>query len=157
MPATLALHYGPADGGTDASAWAGSQALGAVADGGVSATVSGLSPDQCVYARFHASNAYGEAWSAPICGRAPVDVRSLVCYRLSVTNLAEGVTLRDFPLCVRIAAALEPPPTPATLRFTDNAGLPLAHEVEKWDASGESIVWVRVPEVRKRKIGRAHV
>lgn len=37
---------------------------------GAVATVSGLEEDQCVCGRFRAVNAYGEAWSAPLAGRA---------------------------------------------------------------------------------------
>ena len=149
VPSTLTLHYGAADGGTTASSWTSSIDLGTVADGRVTGTVTGLAADQGVYARFHAMNAYGEAWSAPISGRALVDVMRMSCNRVIVTNLAEGVTLKEFPLCVRISAALNPPASPATLRFTGDDGLPLAYEVESWDATGESIVWVRVPEVQK--------
>ena len=149
VPSTLTLHYGASDGGTDASAWANSTPLGTVSDGRVTGTVVGLAADQGVFARFRAVNAYGEAWSQPISGRAMVDVMNFFGYRLNVKNLAEGVTLKDFPLCVRVPAALNPPATPATLRFTDDGGHPLSHEVETWDATGESIVWVRVPVVAK--------
>ena len=149
IPSTLTIHYGATDGGTNASAWTGSTPLGTVDDGRVTGTVIGLSADQGVVARFHAVNASGEAWSAPISGRALVDVLERSCNRVVVTNLAEGVTLKDFPLCVRIPSSLNPPASPATLRFTGDDGLPLPHEVEAWDAAGESIVWVRVPEVAK--------
>ena len=149
VPSTLTLHYGATDGGTDASSWTSSTPLGTVSDGRVTGTVIGLAADQGVFARFRAVNAYGEAWSAPISGRALVDVMGFSCNRVVVTNLAAGVTLKDFPLCVRIPASLNPPATPATLRFTGNDGLPLPYEVELWDATAESIVWVRVPEVVK--------
>ena len=149
VPSTLTIHYGATDGGTNVSAWTSSTPLGTVSDGRVTGTVIGLAADQGIFARFRAVNAYGEAWSAPISGRALVDVMSFSCNRVIVTNLAEGVTLKDFPLCVRIPAALNPPATSATLRFTGNDGLPLPYEVELWDATGESIVWVRVPEVVK--------
>ena len=33
------------------------------------------------------------------------------------------------------------------LRFYDELGALLPHEIEKWDEDGESIVWVRIPEV----------
>ena len=149
VPSTLTIHYGATDGGTDVSAWTDSTPLGTVSDGRVTGTVIGLAADQGVFARFRAVNDYGEAWSQPISGRALVDVMGFSCNRVVVTNLAAGVTLKDFPLCVRIPASLNPPATPATLRFTGNDGLPLPYEVELWDATAESIVWVRVPEVVK--------
>ena len=31
------------------------------------------------------------------------------------------------------------------LLFTDESGNALAHEIEKWDESGESVVWVKMP------------
>ena len=149
VPSTLTIHYGATDGGTNVSAWSSSTPLGTVSDGRVTGTVIGLAADQGVFARFRAVNAFGEAWSAPISGRALVDVMGMSCNRVVVTNLADGVTLEDFPLCVRIPASLNPPASPVTLRFTGNDGMPLSHEVESWDATGESIVWVRVPEVAK--------
>ena len=149
IPSTLTIHYGASDGGTDASSWTGSTPLGTVGDGRVAGTVIGLAADQGVVARFRAVNAYGEAWSAPITGRAIVNVKGMSCNCVIVTNLAKGVTLKDFPLCVRIPASLNPPASPATLRFVGNDGLPLSHEVETWDETGESIVWVRVPEAVK--------
>ena len=149
VPSTLTIHYGATDGGTNVSAWTSSTPLGTVDDGRVTGTVIGLAADQGVFARFRAVNAYGEAWSAPISGRALVDVMDFSCNWVIVTNLADGVTLKDFPLCVRIPAALNPPAAPATLRFTGDDGLPIPYEVEVWDATAESIVWVRVPEVMK--------
>ena len=147
LSSSVTLHYGASDGGEDVADWTGSMSLGAIDDGRISATVSGLAADQGVYARFRAVTAYGEAWSPVISGHALTDISSYSCLRITVTNIAHGVTLRDFPLCVRITADMNPPVAPDTLRFTGPNGAPLAHEVEAWDAEGESIVWVRVPEV----------
>jgi hypothetical protein len=36
------------------------------------------------------------------------------------------------------------------LYFTDAAGNVLAHEIDRWDPSGPSFVWVRVPELKER-------
>lgn len=149
VPSTLTLYYGATDGGTDASAWTGSTPLGTLPDGRITGTVTGLSNDQGMFARFRSVNEFGEAWSQPIFGRAMAGAAWITGYKISVTNLAEGVTLKDFPLCVRVTASMEPPASHSTLRFVDDDGRPLAHEVESWDASGESIVWVRVPEMRK--------
>ena len=60
-------------------------------------------------------------------------------------------TLTDFPVLVRLAAG-----SPAgfsysdcasgggDLRFSDAAGNLIPHEIEKWDADGTSVVWVKV-------------
>lgn len=37
------------------------------------------------------------------------------------------------------------PRTAADLLFTDDAGNALPHEIEKWNTTGESIVWVKMP------------
>ena len=149
LSSSVTLHYGDSDGGANAADWTGSMSLGTIDDGRISATVSGLAADQGVYARFRAVTAYGEAWSPVISGHSLTDISSYSCLRITVTNIAHGVTLRDFPLCVRITADMNPPATADTLRFTGPNGTPLAHEVEAWDAEGESVVWVRVPEVSR--------
>ena len=149
LSSSVTLHYGDSDGGANVADWTGSMSLGTIDDGRISATVSGLAADQGVYARFRAVTAYGEAWSPVISGHSLTDISSYSCLRITVTNIAHGVTLRDFPLCVRITADMNPPATADTLRFTGPNGTPFAHEVEAWDAEGESVVWVRVPEVSR--------
>ena len=62
---------------------------------------------------------------------------------ITVSGYAGSETLAFFPVLVRIpaeTAALVK--NPADLRFADAGGTLLAHEVDTWDAAGESTVWV---------------
>ncbi len=60
-------------------------------------------------------------------------------------------TLVDFPVAVRLSENItgfrysDCAANGADLRFADAAGNLIPHEVESWDPSGESIVWVKVP------------
>ena len=150
----VTFYYGPSDGGTSAAGWTNSLSLGAREAGALVTTVSGLEEDQCVCGRFRAVNAYGEAWSAPLAGRAWTEPVGRYA-RIVVTNLAEGVALEDFPLCVKLPASVGLPDDPAGLRFVDSNGNALSFEIETWDAAGESVVWVRVPSLARGTVVRA--
>jgi glucose/arabinose dehydrogenase len=70
---------------------------------------------------------------------------------LTLDNTAQAETLVDFPVLVRLdpsriqyGATL---PGGHDLRFTDASGQLLSHEIELWNPSGESLVWVKVPTV----------
>lgn len=135
--------YGAADGGTDAAAWDNAVSLGAAEAGALTHTLSALAEDQGVTGRFRAVNAYGEAWSAPIVGRAA----AAPCGRyaqITVTNHV-GAALADFPLCVRFPASLNLPADASGLRFLAADGRSLAFEIETWDPDGESVAWVKLP------------
>ena len=76
------------------------------------------------------------------------------CCELTLAGYSGTETLKHFPLLVRLA-----PDTPAgfaygntgvngcDLRFTDAEGHVIPHEIDTWNPSGESTVWVRVPSV----------
>ena len=76
-------------------------------------------------------------------------------FTVSFTNYIGSTTLADFPVLVKIsesgisgfryANCLRP--NGADLRFSDAAGNPLDHEIETWNTSGESLVWVKVPSL----------
>ena len=62
-------------------------------------------------------------------------------------------TLSDFPVLVRIPAASPIYDSAGTgganLRFTDELGVNnYPHEVDTWNALGESLVWVKLPELK---------
>ena len=73
---------------------------------------------------------------------------------MTVSGYAGSSTLAEFPVLVRLAAG-----SPAgfdyadcaadgsDLRFADAAGNLIPHEIDTWDAAGESLVWVRLPAV----------
>lgn len=65
----------------------------------------------------------------------------------------EGVSssLTDFPVLIKLdSTRIDYGATMANgadLRFTDSSGVLLSHEIERWDSSGSSIVWVKVPNL----------
>jgi hypothetical protein len=73
---------------------------------------------------------------------------------LLLDNAASDTELVDVPVMVvldesRIRYQDVTDPT-TQLRFVDDAGTDLAHEIEHWDASGRSYVWVHVPTIPAR-------
>lgn len=73
---------------------------------------------------------------------------------LTVAGAANGVSLANFPVLVRISESridgfaysqLSSPTDGADLRFTDEDGNFLNHDIDTWNPDGESLVWVSVP------------
>lgn len=68
-------------------------------------------------------------------------------------NLPEGAAVSDFPVLVRLHADFFPfdqaRPLGEDLRFATSAGVPLAYQIDAWDAAkGHAAVWVRVPTIK---------
>ncbi len=145
--ATVTLYWGATDGGTHETRWQQASTLGVCADGTVSGTVTGLAPDQRFYARFRAVNDFGEVWSEPVQTRIP---RKRAGRHMTISvNYSGTETLTNFPLCVLIPASRGLPADASRVRFMlkDGSHDPLAWEAATWNPSGESVVWVRVPEL----------
>lgn len=73
---------------------------------------------------------------------------------LLLDNAASDTEIVDVPVMVQLDDTridYDEVTDPTTqLRFVDDAGTELAHEIEHWDASGRSYVWVRVPTIPAR-------
>ncbi len=73
---------------------------------------------------------------------------------MTVSGYAGTSTLTDFPVLARLAAGS---PTGfdyadcaadgSDIRFADAGGNLIPHEIDTWNAAGESLVWVRLPSV----------
>lgn len=77
-------------------------------------------------------------------------------YEMSISPAAGRITttLSNFPLLVRLSSTRQPWFDPADcgtggadLRFALADGTLLAHEIDTWNPSGESFVWVNVPSL----------
>ena len=88
--------------------------------------------------------------------RAAVIDPGAFTYRASftVSGYAGSAPLSDFPVLVRISAASPSGFDYAAcavdgsdLRFSDADGNVIPHEIEAWDTAGESLVWVKLPEM----------
>ena len=85
---------------------------------------------------------------------APLDVSGFaksIAIAVPSTSIAQGVSLADFPVLVRLSTAIEGfsysdflQQNGADLAFLDAHGNVLAHEIDTWDTEGESLVWVKV-------------
>ena len=142
----VTFFYGAEDAGTTAASWDGSVSLGAKESGLLTVSLGSLTQDQGVVGRFRAVNAYGEAWSEPMSGRAWAEPYGAYA-KIIVTNYTGEAALVDFPLCVKLPASVGLPAESTGLRFIDADGRSLAFEIEKWEPSGESVAWVRLPSL----------
>ena len=76
-------------------------------------------------------------------------------FTATVTNgfVNAGATLSSFPLLIRLGPGIDGfdyadfKQNGADILVTDSNGTPLPFELENWDASGESRLWVQVPSV----------
>ena len=71
--------------------------------------------------------------------------------QITFTN-APASTLTDFPILVKLTGGVNIDYTKVQnagedLRFTDADGTPLDYQIEEWDETGTSYVWVRVPQI----------
>ena len=77
---------------------------------------------------------------------------------ITVDGYAGSETLTDVPVLVRLSSAIEgfdyndfaAPDTGADMIFTDMDGVArYPYEIDEWHQDGESLVWVKLPELRK--------
>lgn len=75
-------------------------------------------------------------------------------YRKKITfdNSAQSANLTDFPVLVKLTSSrvdyANTQNSGQDIRFTDSDGTTLlSHEIESWDESGNSFVWVKVPQI----------
>lgn len=152
--ANVTLFIGATDGGTTASGWAQSFELGAHTLGAQVSPALPVSSSPCVF-RFRATNIHGSAWSSA--GTLASD-RALATWQdtaiLTASGYSAAETLTGFPLLVRLDATKVPgfsysqmlSSGGADLAFTSEDGAQLYdHEIETWDETGTSFIWVRVP------------
>jgi biopolymer transport protein ExbB len=70
-------------------------------------------------------------------------------------DAGDNVNIQNFPVLVVLTSA--DIDYGATLRFTDNNDVRLPHEIERWDESGQSFVWVRVPQISQTGANKASI
>ena len=85
---------------------------------------------------------------------APLDVSGFaksIVITVPSTSIAQGISLADFPVLVRLSTAIDgfsysdfQQQDGADLAFLDARGNVLAHEIDTWNTSGESLVWVKI-------------
>ncbi|MDD4019317.1 MAG: DUF2341 domain-containing protein [Kiritimatiellae bacterium] len=156
LPCAVTLCWGTSDKGGDTNAWDCAAALGTLGSGNVSSGLTGLQPDRNYVYRFFAENGEGSAWSGPFTFHTAPDRKQYQCkVRFAFTGYTAGETLTNFPALVVLGERLNgfsysqfTSADGSDLRFTDDTGRLLDHEIESWNPSGDSHVWVRIPELK---------
>lgn len=155
LPCAVTLCYGTDDAGEDTSGWDGVMALGTLESGSVGADLTGLQPDRNYVYRLFAENGSGSAWSEPFTFHTAPDLTQYV-YKMPFTfsGYTADETLTNFPALVVLSERLNGfsysqfvSADGGDLRFADDTGAPLDHEVEVWEPEGDSYVWVRIPQL----------
>ena len=89
-------------------------------------------------------------------GMLPFAANSYFSAQITFSGYTNGAGLVDFPVLVRLSPTNVPgfsysqfvsPNTGADLRFTSAGGAELPFEIDQWNPSGQSEVWVQVPSL----------
>jgi len=155
LPCSVTLCYGAADAGKGTNGWDGAVALGTLGSGNVAAGLTGLQPDRNYVYRFFAESEAGQAWSDPFAFHTAPDLKQYQCkVPFTFTGYTAGETLTNFPALVVLGERLNgfsysqfTSADGSDLRFTDDTGVLLDHEIETWNPGGDSYVWVRIPKL----------
>jgi hypothetical protein len=159
--ATVKVFWGRKDGGTTRAAWEQSASAGLNTNFNPTTftiSLTNLPAGTNIYFRFYATNASGEAWapsSTQLISQTlnPSDYPCRI--KIAFTGYNRSETLSNFPALVNFGANVLgfsysrfTSPVGGDLRFTDAGGfLVLPHEIDEWNPSGTSTVWVRVPRL----------
>ncbi len=72
----------------------------------------------------------------------------------TVSGYTGSTPLADFPVLVRLSATspsgfdyADCASDGSDIRFSDEDGNLIPHEIDTWDTTGESLVWVKLPEL----------
>lgn len=104
--------------------------------------------------RFYYNQVSGTSFTAgsAVSCLDPSDFRCSM--EISPASGSVNSTIRDFPLLVRLSASRQSGFNPSKcgtngsdLRFALSDGTLLTHEIDTWNPSGESLVWVKVPQL----------
>jgi len=100
----------------------------------------------------------------PLCGNAEqIDASQFSrMFNITFPGYTGSVTLTDFPVLIRLSKELNDfrynncAANGGDLRFADANGNLLAHEIDTWNPSGTSLVWVKVPSLNSSTMIKAY-
>ena len=139
------------------SGWNGTNEVLNVNTGSLSRTVTSLQTNTTYYYQFYATNAAGEVWSGPLSFTTRMDT-TIFGTRMQVTfpGYAKSETLTNFPVLI----VLGPQSTNgfSYTQFASTNGWDLRfapsdetrylnYEIEKWNPTSNSYIWVQVPQM----------
>jgi len=155
---SVTLFWGAVDGGRNTARWERSISLGTYAHGErLTGRMDGLAADTEYFYRWRAVNSGGASWSAA--GSTVVTLfdpgRMDGVMHITFPGYTRSSTLTNFPVAITLSEAI-PNFSYASfassqghdIRFTNADGTQaLEYEIENWNTNGESIVWVRLPQL----------
>ena len=97
-----------------------------------------------VYGRFFASNGRGADSTRTVLARRDSEG---ICKAPLTVRYDGSETLTNFPLAVTFPSSSKLSGPASSLRILDDSGHSLPVEVETWNPSGTSVVWVRIPRL----------
>ena len=159
--ASVWVYYGPQDGGTEAGAWANSRFLGVNTNFNpktFTVRLNGLVPNSNYFYRFFAANLATSTWAVASSQFSTVTLQAAnYGSRMEVffTGYNRGETLVCFPVLLTLGTNVPgfsyrqfASASGGDLRFTDSGGVaPIPFEIDEWNTSGTSSVWVNVPSL----------
>jgi len=153
------IYWGTGDGGTSPGNWDHVVAMGTQSEGTpFSTTITDLSPGHTYYYRCYVTNASGEQWATASTNFTTLNsVLTGWTYRMPITfsGYSRPSALSNFPALVVLNEGIGgflysdfADPAGGDLRFTDGMDTTeLSYEIDTWDTTGNSYVWVRVPRL----------
>ncbi|MEM7390702.1 MAG: DUF2341 domain-containing protein, partial [Verrucomicrobiota bacterium] len=146
------FYYGPDNGGRDPAGWSNAVSLGWFTGqvASLSHDIEALTSNTTYFYSFRATNAVEDSWPNASSFTTPAATNRLT---LRFCAYPGGEVLNDFPALIRldadfIAYGTFGSPTGGDLRFFDQTySAVLPYEIERWNTNGESLVWVRVPQL----------
>ena len=119
------------------------------------ATATILSPDTDYRVRFVFARSDGTTVQTRtvLCSTTGTTTLDPTAYGSKLSFTASGYagssTLANFPVLVRLSTTIQgfdyAKITASDIRFADANGTLLAHDIERWDSTGTSLIWVSVP------------
>ncbi|MEM7391216.1 MAG: LamG-like jellyroll fold domain-containing protein, partial [Verrucomicrobiota bacterium] len=153
------LYYGLNDGGTNAVLWSNVITVGSFSNRNMSLDLplTGLSADTLYYYAFRATNRFADSWGEPSSTFETAAEPDSFAYqsKIAFCGYDRPTALTNFPAPVMLGSnitgfaydqfALS---GGGDLRFfLAGQNLQLNHEIETWNTSGLSRVWVQVPDL----------
>jgi formylglycine-generating enzyme required for sulfatase activity len=156
--ANIYVCWGTTDGGTTTSSWQHVNSLGVLNQGPFSSDINGLDPNITYSYRCYAVNSAGTDWAnSTATFRTPTALFGSWANRMKITftGYNKSETLTNFPALVVLGTNIAnfaygqfALTDGWDLRFASpDENSELNYEVDQWDTSGQSYVWVQAPRI----------